>query len=216
MTCCERITSLSAPGFCCIAWRNDRVDDINNAIRKKIYGKGASRYEIGERIVTGEGIKDGEGEIILGTDEECFVTGIEESSLVDQETNKAYKTWRLVLKPIYATDVKQVFAHVLHESERDRYTRQLTEWATRAKEASGSSSGFYWKKYHAFAGMFADIRYCYCITLHRAQGSTYKRGFLDVKDILRNEIRYERQRALYVGFSRFAEHITLNKMGFTA
>lgn len=200
----------------CIAWRNDRVDDINKAIRKKLYGKDASRYEIGERIVTGEAIKDDEGEVILGTDEECFVAGVEESALFDQETGNTYKTWRLVLNPIYLPEVKQVFAHVLHESERDRHAKQLREWAGKAKEASGSSAGYYWKKYHDFSGMFSDIRYCYCITLHRAQGSTYKRGFLDVRDILRNEIRYERQRALYVGFSRFAEHITLNKMGFTA
>jgi len=199
----------------CIAWRNTRVNDINKAVRKKIYGKDAARYEVGERIVTGGPIKDSEGEVILNTDEECIVVSMTESSLVDKETNKGYKTWRLVLNPLYA-DVKQVFAHVLHESETDRYDRQLYHWADKARKAVGNSGGLYWRKYHEFSGLFADIRYCYCITAHRSQGSTYKYGFLDVKDMLGNPIRYERQRGLYVGFSRFSEHLTINKIGFTA
>ena len=198
-----------------IAWRNTRVNDINRAIRKKIYGKDAARFEVGERIVTGGPIKDDDGEIILNTDEECIVLSMTESRLVDKETGNAYKTWRLVLQPLYA-DVKQVFAHVLHESDSDRHERQLYHWSDKAKKAAGNSSGLYWRKFHEFSGMFADIRYCYCITGHRAQGSTYKRGFLDVKDMLGNPIRYERQRSLYVGFSRFAEHLTINKMGFKA
>ena len=200
----------------CIAWRNFRVNDINKAERKKLYGKDAARYEVGERVVTGGGIKDSQGEVILNTDEECIVRGMKESQLVDKESNNSYKTWLLTLEPIHDDSVKQVFAHVLHEDEYARHQKQLTYWADKAKAAEGSTKGYFWRKYHDFNDMFADIRYCYCITAHRAQGSTYKRGFLDVKDMLENPIRYERQRGLYVGFSRFSEHLTINKMGFTA
>lgn len=198
-----------------LAWRNERVGEINNAIRKKIYGKDVARFEIGERVVTGGPIRDSEGEIILHTDEECIVAGVAESTVYDKEKGETYKTLRLTLNPIYA-DVKQVFAHVLHESERTRHGRCLDYWAEKARKAVGNSSGLYWRRYHEFAGLFADIRYCYCITLHRSQGSTYKRGFVDVKDLLGNPIRYERQRGLYVGISRFSEHLTINKVGFTA
>lgn len=199
----------------CIAWRNFRVDDINNAIRKKIYGKGVQRFEIGERVVTGGPIKDMNGDVVLNTDEECIVLSMSESQMVDKDSNKAYKTRLLVLKPLYA-DVKQVFAHVLHESERDRHARELDRWSEKAKKADGNAKGFFWRKYHELNELCADIRYCYCITAHRAQGSTYKYGFLDVKDMLANPLRFERQRGIYVGFSRFAEHVTINKVGFKA
>lgn len=200
----------------CIAWRNFRVNDINKAVRKKLYGKDAARYEIGERVVTGGGIKNSERDVILNTDEECIVRGMKESQIVDKESNKAYKTWLLTLEPIHDDSVKQVFAHVLHESEAERHRQEGLRWVEKARAAVGNTQGFFWRKYHDFNDQFADIRYCYCITAHRSQGSTYKRGFLDVKDMLENPIRYERQRGIYVGFSRFSEEITINKMGFIA
>jgi exodeoxyribonuclease-5 len=120
----------------------------------------------------------------------------------------------LVLNPLHA-EVKQVFAHVLHESETDRYWDRLNHLATMAKKHPQEARMF-WAKYHNFKEMFATIRYCYCITVHRSQGSTYRKVFVDLNNILKNNIRAERQRLAYVAFSRPSEELLINKGKYVA
>jgi len=199
-----------------LAWRNYRVNDINNAIRAKIYGSEAKRFEVGERLVLGSPIQK-EGETVLATDEESIVAAVSESYMFDENSSTKWKTWLLTLHPVYA-DVAQVFAHVLHEDEFERYrqhTNKLTEKALGIKEKGGNAS-WVWKQLHQFKDLFADLKYCYCITVHRSQGSTFKRVMVDVKDLLENPLRSERQRLLYVAFSRPREELIINKLGFKA
>lgn len=199
-----------------LAWRNFRVNDINNAIRAKIYGPNASRFEVGERLVLGSPIQK-DGETVLSTDEESIVAAVSEGFMFDENTSQKWKTWMLTLHPVYA-DVKQVFAHVLHEDEFERYrqhTNQLTEKALDIKSKKGNPA-WVWKQLHMFKDLFADLKYCYCITVHRSQGSTFKRVMVDVKDLLENPIRSERQRLLYVAFSRAQLELIFNKLAFKA
>lgn len=196
-----------------LAWTNAKVDEVNAAIRQKIYGKNAPRFMEGERVVTGAPIGDGES-ILLSTDEECLVHSIRESSIDDEDSGETFRTTCLVLNPIHA-DIKQVFAHVLHESEESRYWERLNDLATKAKK-SPSESRQYWARYHKFKDLFSTIKYCYCITVHRSQGSTYKKVFVDVANILRNNTRAERQRLLYVAFSRPSRELLVNKSKYVA
>lgn len=198
-----------------LAWSNRRVNEVNGAIRKKLFGPRPPRFVEGERVVTGAPLKTIDGDILLSTDEECFVHNITESSVFDEHSGEDYKVYRLVLKPIYEDNVSQAIANVLHESERERYTEQLERTARMAK-ASGSDARKVWAQYWAFKELFADIRYCYCITIHRAQGSTFGTTFLDVKDVLRNNKRFERQRLTYVGYSRPRHRLLVNKRKFVA
>lgn len=197
-----------------LAWSNKRVDHINASIRAKLFGKRPPRYVVGERVVTGGPIKDAEGNITLGTDEECIVTHInEESSVYDEESGTEYRTIQLVLEPLYLSG--QEVVEVLHDDEVDRYEEQLEAMATAARNSSQHSRQL-WAKFWGFKELFADIRYCYCITVHRAQGSTYDRVFVDVKDILRNKKRQERQRLIYVGYSRPRHQLFINKRKYVA
>lgn len=196
-----------------LAWRNSRVDEINGAIRKKIYGKHAARFEIGERVVTGAPIR-GDEVTLLSTDEECLVHSLQEGTVEDEETGELYKTHLLVLNPLHA-EVRQVFAHVLHEQESDRYWQRLNELAEMAKKFPAESRG-YWSMYHQFKDLFANIRYCYCLTVHRSQGSTYRRAFVDLNDILANNNPAERKSLAYVAFSRPSAELVINKRRFVA
>lgn len=194
-----------------LCWRNKRVDEINNAIRSKIYGKDAARFEVGEQVVTGAPITVPEA-ILLSTDEECIVTAVSESSVFDEDSGEDYKTTLLTLKPIH-TDQPQVFAHALHTSEEDRYWNHLNGIARQAKKHP-QSSRIHWARYHKFKDLFAVIRYCYAITVHRSQGSTYGTVFVDVKDILANNKKEERRRLLYVSFSRPRDRLITNKRNY--
>lgn len=197
-----------------LAWQNTRVDEINRAIRKKIYGPDAARFEIGEQVVTGGPIK-ANGDIVLSTDEECIVTAVKESTVTDEATGDIWKTWLLTLKPIYA-EQRQIFAHVLHEDDALKFKEESKRLASKAEDAkkSDGNSGWHWKRFHDFNDLVSNIKYCYCITLHRSQGSTFKNGFVDVKDILQNPQPYERKSLFYVGLSRFQFHVCVNKANF--
>lgn len=197
-----------------MAWTNDRVDEINDRIRRKVYGKGAARFEIGERVVTGRPIKDPEeDDILLGTDEECIVTAVTESSVTDEETGDEWKTLCLCLTPVYAGG-GQIFAHVLDESEVRRHERHLSELSAMAKDSEGSRRGLYWHRFWKFTELFSDIRYCFCITVHRSQGSTFTTAFVDIKNILGCPVMSERQRLAYVGISRPRSELILNRPEF--
>lgn len=198
-----------------LAWRNDRVDEINNLVRRKLYGKDAPRYVVGERVVTAAPVKDGDGNVVLGVDEECIVKAITESSVFDEEGGNDYKTICLALEPIHA-GIAQVFVHILHDDAQEAYDSRLATLRKRAEAATGSARGQAWYRWHLFQENFDNVRYCYAITVHRSQGSTYLHGFVDVKDILKNPRRSERQRLLYVAFSRFQEELAINKIGFIA
>lgn len=198
-----------------LAWSNKRVNELNHAIRQRLYGKNCPRFAEGERVVTGSPIKDPDNQILLGTDEECWIHHIdEESSVYSEVTHEDYRTIRLVLKPIYA-EVETVIVEVLHHDEDDRFQEQLSLIANEARRDKINARRI-WADFWAFKETFADIRYCYCITVHRSQGSTYDRVFLDVKDILRNRNRVERQRLLYVGSSRPRHELLTNKASYVA
>lgn len=199
-----------------LAWTNKRVNELNQAIRSKLYGKKCAPYVEEERVVTGSPIKDPDtGDIILGTDEECIVHHVDMGSFVhDEESGADYATIRLVLEPIYS-DAGQVIAEVLHEDSVEDYRHRLDSLASEARRDPMHARKI-WKQFWAFKEMFADIRHCYCITVHRSQGSTYDRVFVDVKDILRNNNRAERQRLIYVGFSRPRHELLVNKARYVA
>lgn len=197
-----------------LAWTNNRVDQINQAIRNKLYGKGADPYVVGEQVVTGGPVKDDEGNILLSTGEECIIRHVDMGShLYDEITGRDYRTIRLVLEPRFVDG--QVIVEVLHDDAQEVYQEAVDRLAGIARRA-GSGSRRAWANFWAFKEQFGDIRYCYCITVHRSQGSTYDRVFVDVKDILRNNNRIERQRLLYVGYSRPRHQLLVNKDRYVA
>jgi exodeoxyribonuclease-5 len=196
-----------------LAWRNSRVNEINRAIRQCIYGRGAERFETGERLVTGAPVRSGET-TVLSTDEECTVHSVRDSSLEDEDSRELFKTHLLVLNPLHST-AGQVIVQVLHNDDLPRYTKRLEYLEAQAKKIPAQSRQF-WKRFHNFKDLFAQMRYCYCITVHRSQGSTYKRVFVDVKDILTNNIRTERQNLLYVATSRPSQSLVTNKGKYVA
>lgn len=197
-----------------LAWTNKRVQTVNNAIRNKLYGKDCDPYIEGERVVTGGPIKDDEGHIVLGTDEECTVYHVADDYVEDESTGETYRTIRLVLDPLY--EAGKVIAQVLHEDSVEAFEARKEALANAARKAEKSDARRLWAQFWSFKETFADVRYCYCITIHRSQGSTFDRVFVDVKDILRNNNRIERQRLLYVGYSRPRSQLWVNKSRFAA
>ena len=195
-----------------LAWSNIRVNAINQAVRAKLYGKDCATYEVGERVVTGKPIYS-DRDLILSTDEECIVRNSQLSSFMCEESGKEYNTYLLTIEPVYDETVSTVTCHVIHESSQLEFTEDLNELYRRAEK---SDSRQMWAKYNAFKDLFSDIRYCYCITVHRSQGSTYQTVMVDVDNILKNRRKQERNQLLYVAFSRAAKHLVTSKEQFVS
>lgn len=192
-----------------LAWTNARVDHINDTIRKKIYGRNLNTYEVGERVVTGAPIYEN-NELILSTDEECIVTNVQETSYMIEDTGVEYNTYLLTLEPIYA-DIGTVHCQVIHESSQLELNEDLAKIADRA-----SRDKKVWQEYHNLKDLFSIIKYCYCITVHRSQGSTYRKVLVDTNNILKNRNPKERNKLLYVAFSRASEELITSKEKFVS
>lgn len=198
-----------------LAWSNKRVNEINRIIRENIYGKRPDRFYKGERVVTGSPVKIG-NDVVLGTDEECTVIDYRVSVAEEEATGVEYKVYQVILEPVFVTPAKRVIVNVVHEDDEDRIEEELARRGRLARNAPSDLARGYWSRFWQLKELCADIRYCHCITVHRSQGSTFKNVFVDVKDILRNKVRTERQRLLYVAASRPSETLLLNKAKYTA
>ena len=195
-----------------VAWSNIRVDVINNAVRQKIYGKAAHTFEVGERVVTGKPIYE-DRELLVSTDEECVVASVQVSSIMEEETGVEYTTYLLALEPLHAERGTTIYCHVLHEDSQMDFDEALN---VLYQKASKGNNRQLWTKYNVFKDLFSDIRYCYCITVHRSQGSTFNTVLVDVDNILKNPRKQERNQLLYVAFSRAAERLILCKEQFVS
>ena len=62
-----------------------------------------------------------------------------------------------------------------------------------------------WRDYYALNDRFAQVKYNHAITVHKAQGSTYKQAIVNVKNINFNKNESERQRLLYTAVTRASD-----------
>ena len=164
-------------------------------------------------MVTGSPLYEG-NEPILSTDEECIVTNIQEGSLMDEDTSNEYKTLLLTLEPMYAS-VSTVYANVIHPDAVEALEADLDYLKRRALEG-GSNSRYWWHRWHKLKDLFSQVRYCYCITVHRSQGSTFETVIVDAPDILKNGRSKERKQLLYVAMSRASKRLIVSREKFTA
>lgn len=193
-----------------LAWTNTQVDYLNGIIREKLHGKNVPKFVVGERVVTGAPVLDEwTDEPLLSTDEECVVVSVSESSIIDDTTGEEYNTYYLTLDPVYAK-IGQVKCHVLHEDAQMRLDEQLAKIARRAK-----TDRKLWSRFHELKDLFSTIKYCYCITVHRSQGSTYPNVIVDVRNIQRCRDPKMARRLLYVACSRASKNLTVCRDQFT-
>lgn len=69
----------------------------------------------------------------------------------------------------------------------------------------------FWEYYYLnYIDFFADISYGYCITVHKAQGSTFKRVYIDAKNILEyNRKGFINYKCLYTAITRASEKVLM-------
>ena len=182
-----------------IAWRNKTVDKLNSIIREEIYGVEKTEKHVwlkDERIVFTSPYNTETTNVI--TDEEAVVKMFAvQQHLKYPEFKAYYLTLEFGDKYPYTETIP-----VLHEDSFHAHKKKLAELAHLARKADYKTKGALWKEFWEIKEMFAQIKYGYALTAHRAQGSTFENAFVDVNDILSNSNSVEAKRCLYVAVTR--------------
>jgi len=195
-----------------IAWRNKTVDYLNSIIRELLYGKGADKYVVGEKIIAKSAIfKKREGSSRWGNQWVVDINTSEEMEILEATLTKKkfaegnYKLYAQVYEckvKIYDANNKDFVINtidIMHEASAEDHAKLLKRCKTVAIGAKNKSA---WIAYYNIMKWSADVSYNYAITAHKAQGSTYSNVLLMEEDLDKNPNVLERNRIKYTAYSR--------------
>lgn len=182
-----------------ITWRNIKVDEYNAYVRKLIFGDEARRTKWipTDKIVATSRITDLDGNILLQTDETAEVLEVVEGYHPMHNEFDIYN--------ILALDERErkVTLRVLTDSGAFKLSNRLNELSMEAK----GGKRYKWREFWELKEAFAEIRHSYAITSHRSQGSSYRKVFVDLEDLMLNRNKPEAFRSLYVSCTRQREEL---------
>lgn len=163
-----------------LAWTNNCVIAYNNAIRAKVSGD--PELQVGDYAENNSFISNGKSSV--KTDQLVLITEIE----ADSEHHGVKGNWVTI-------DYGARFFFPKSRKDKQKFIA-----ACRAKsEYAGVREGESW----------IDLRAVFSQTINKAQGSTYKRVFIDLDDIKRCNSGNQIARMLYVGVSRATTQVLL-------
>lgn len=196
--------------FKALAWRNATVEDLNDSIRDEMYdGSPATPFEIGERIVAKAPVLDIPAMLydkverfVAATDEEGQVISVSKANHPLFESIECYLVvWE-------TDDGAKVSSYLPTRAGQGRWADMKESLFESAKESGGRA----WASYWGFVGAFSDLLPCHSLTVHRAQGSTYRTCFVELDDIYANKNMGERLRLAYTAFTRPSKNLII-KLG---
>lgn len=215
-----------------IAWRNVTVDAYNTLVRNILYGgsrdaKGIPHFVIGDKLIMTAPHSRSPlhelGSTSYTTDEEVDVIGITPT----RDGNYGFKTFLLRVERLDSFgNVVEDSIQVVDPADYSNYKHALEEIANRAREYAKLSKSAKlnkyeranndrhakdtWREFWELKEQYAEVKYAFAITAHRAQGSTYTNVFVDTGDILVNPNMEEAKRCLYVAVTRASRRLYIN------
>lgn len=198
-----------------LAFTNKTVDRINDRVRAHLYGEDADPFVEGERMVATTTFCP-DDEVVMHTEDECKILEVEphevaiEDIVRDQRRQTSFtkdqdKTyldcWWLKVQLLADGRVKTMLTmDETQEPKRDRY---LSEYANKKKW------GWFWP----LKDRFVQLRPPFATTIHKSQGSSFERVFLNQEDLVStcNHITDKtaefRNRLMYVAYSRASDQL---------
>ncbi len=172
-----------------VAYTNARVNQLNQEIRTAIYGENMPRFVAGDRLVANAPCLANEA-IVLQNSGECEV--------LEAATGKD-GPWDVWFLHVFTDEGKLRDLTVLHEDSLERFRQKLETYAEEKR----------WMEFWELKLLFHDLSYAYCLTIHKAQGSTFQNTFVDVPNALINRKIRERNQLLYVAVTRSSKRLFL-------
>ena len=157
-----------------LCWTNPRVREVNARVRRWIYGATETPFVAGELALVRKPLVV-EGQTAIGTNTEVRVRDIRPGNV------RGVQTWHMTV----ATG--DGVRHTIHLArDRDEYERVRLGLRAECVEAESRDRDV-WELYHAFQNLFVDVQHSYAMTVHCAQGSTFRYAFVDIDNCLRRE-----------------------------
>lgn len=172
-----------------LAYTNRRVAQLNQKIRRAIYGATALRFVPGERLIALNPCLDDET-VLLPTSAECEVI----------EARRAREgEWPIWILQVKTDDNEFRTLRVLHESGLSEMKLKLDKLARERR----------WMEFWDFKQLFHEVDYAYSLTIHKSQGSTFQDVFVDIPSMRMNQNVIERNQLCYVALTRAAQRLFL-------
>jgi hypothetical protein len=160
-----------------LVWRNKTAGDANRFVRSRLWGKDASIFVPGDRLIARKPLfrirpgQKGQNRwgVLLNNSEECSV--IEPPTIKELSFDKiAYQYRSVAVK----TDAGfEVNLSVLTEQGERLRDEMIKDYVAKKQ----------WNKYFDLSRTFDDVTYAYSLTVHKAQGSSIDYVFLDTEDL---------------------------------
>jgi len=167
-----------------LAWSNDRVRGYNNWLRKQL---GFTQpYEVGERLICNKALTV-HNRLLAKTDSIHRVYAVRLDTQKDQQGH------------IITLDSSGYKFEIF----------QPSNWAAANRLQRAYAEQKDWNNYFKIKNEWGDFRPIHAQTVHKAQGSTYKKVFIDLTDIGKNNKWYEVARLMYVAITRASHEVHL-------
>lgn len=152
--------------------------------------------------------------------EEVYKKAVES---INSSVKKTYKCWKLYVRRLSNSDDSLCIIYVVHEAylkvlEAEKEfisncvkklrTNLVKKYKEKTSVIDNHVIKYFWKNFHSiYVQPFASVNYGYCITSHKAQGSTFYNVFVDWEDIVKNTNDNEMRRCLYTAVSRTSNEL---------
>ena len=178
-----------------LAWSNNRVQEYNNYLRK---AKGLNeRFSVGETVITNNPII-GKKQTIPVDSEVVIIELEKEISLHGVLGRYAHMNNSIRgFLPNKYVDAKNLLKLIAKKAK----SKELKDSPEKRKKL--------WRTYFEIKETWLDLRSSFASTVHKAQGSTYNKVFIDLYDIGRCNRPSDVARMLYVSLSRARDKVIL-------
>lgn len=196
----------SAPATRILTYRNCMVDYYNREMRQMLHGSSnPPRFVPGDWLMMKEPHMDDDG-IVVHNSEEVKVLRVSSGTLISTSGQ-----WRIYQLTVRRRDGEAVEIPVLHESEEARYIKEVAKHRAKAQEAkkTGRRAKGHWARMFKLQDAFAQVSYCFAMTVHKSQGSTFTTAYVDHRDFdecTRDDVR---QALVYVAATRPSHRLAL-------
>lgn len=210
-----------------IAWRNETVNYFNNEIRLLINKADTlPRIIPGEKLVLNKPILKGDKIVLPNNEEMDVITAdvidlpfqyklndpgsafdqVNKDTVVDLGDHRRITPIKVYKCKVITSDNKEYLVDILHEDSEKEYEVIRQKMVKAAQKLARSAQGFeskdQWREFFRIEKLFAWVKYNYCLTAHKAQGSTYDYAVSMEWDIDQNRDLQERNRIRYVAATR--------------
>lgn len=195
-----------------IAWRNDVVNMYNNFIRGAIYEDYPGelpKIMVGDRLIADAPITEG-GMTLINTNDEVEVLSTEtalDTSIGEGYELKYYNT-RVRLLDIDGI-YNEFMIRIIHEDSEAKLKKllDLQKLVAKSHPFGSFQARSAWMDYYKFLAHWHRVKYSYCITAHKSQGSTYHTAYVLEWDIMTNRDVFERNRIFYTSCTRPSKNL---------